>query len=345
MLALPTLFTLLASLSLISASNHGSSLHRKRHAHGKKSFKAIPERDEAPQWNNETTVDLAKRDSFTGRGTFFYVGLGACGQNSVDSDLMVALNTAQYGSGYPGPECFKYITITANGVTVSGVEIMDECPTCDYGGLDMSPGLFQRFADESVGVLSITWYYEGDSTTSSSTPTSTWVAPTTSSSVWVAPSTSTTPTSTWVAPTTSSSVWVAPTTSTSTWVAPTTSSTWVAASSSTSTWVAPSSSTSSSTSTPSSSSTTALLSSSSSSSSSTSSLSSSSPHSASKNATSDPYAEVQTVKSTATISSSPSAASGGVSETVEVDGNLILLNALTAQYGQIVVYAAGGYDQ
>ncbi|CAD6590259.1 MAG: hypothetical protein TREMPRED_005663 [Tremellales sp. Tagirdzhanova-0007] len=95
---------------------------------------------------------------------------------------MVALNTPQYGSGYPGPQCFKTITVQANGVTVSGIEILDECPTCDWGGLDMSPFLFQRFASESVGVLSITWWFEGDntpaSTTSSQTPTSTWVAPT-----------------------------------------------------------------------------------------------------------------------------------------------------------------------
>ena len=55
---------------------------------------------------------------------------------------MVALNWQQYGNGYPGPQCFKTITIQANGQTVSGVEILDECPSCPgYGDLDMSPGV------------------------------------------------------------------------------------------------------------------------------------------------------------------------------------------------------------
>lgn len=48
---------------------------------------------------NVTTSDLSKRQAFTGTGTFYYTGLGACGQWSKDSDYMVALNSAQYGGG------------------------------------------------------------------------------------------------------------------------------------------------------------------------------------------------------------------------------------------------------
>lgn len=44
------------------------------------------------------THTLAKR-AFTGRGTYYYVGLGACGTYSNDNDYMVALNGAQYGGG------------------------------------------------------------------------------------------------------------------------------------------------------------------------------------------------------------------------------------------------------
>lgn len=53
------------------------------------------------------------------------------------------------------------ITVQANGVTVGGVQIMDECPTCDFGGLDLSPGLFKRFADEGAGVIQVTWWFDG----------------------------------------------------------------------------------------------------------------------------------------------------------------------------------------
>lgn len=81
-------------------------------------------------------------------------GLGACGQYSSDSDFIVALNAPQYGSGYPGPECFKQVQISANGKTATAT-IMDLCPGCGYGDLDMSPALFNHFADPSVGVFQV----------------------------------------------------------------------------------------------------------------------------------------------------------------------------------------------
>ncbi|OSX64925.1 hypothetical protein POSPLADRAFT_1114052, partial [Postia placenta MAD-698-R-SB12] len=103
--------------------------------------------------------ELARRQSYSNaRFTYYSVGMGACGQESQPSDFIVALDTALYGDGYPGPQCFKSITITANGKTTTAT-IMDECPGCPSGGLDMSEGLFQFFADLSVGVLYGTWYY------------------------------------------------------------------------------------------------------------------------------------------------------------------------------------------
>ncbi|GLB35356.1 hypothetical protein LshimejAT787_0209210 [Lyophyllum shimeji] len=102
-------------------------------------------------------VQLHKRFS-SARWTFYDVGMGACGKYNVESDFIVALNSAQYGGGYPGPNCFKTITMTYNGKTTNAV-IMDECPGCPYGGLDLSRGLFKFFAPESEGVLYGTWSF------------------------------------------------------------------------------------------------------------------------------------------------------------------------------------------
>ncbi|OCH95592.1 hypothetical protein OBBRIDRAFT_767414 [Obba rivulosa] len=114
---------------------------------------------------HHNSVAMSKRDDVSAPGpfngarfTFYETGLGACGQTNTDSDFIVALNTPQYGNSYPGPNCFRQITITANGKTTTAT-IMDECPGCPYMGLDMSPGLFSFFADESVGVLTGTWSY------------------------------------------------------------------------------------------------------------------------------------------------------------------------------------------
>ncbi|KZT28537.1 hypothetical protein NEOLEDRAFT_1058556 [Neolentinus lepideus HHB14362 ss-1] len=192
-------------------------------------------------------VQLHKRTD-NARFTYYAVGMGACGQNNVESDFIVALNSDMYGSGYPGPNCFKSITITANGKTAVAT-IMDECPGCPYGGLDFSQGLFEHFADTSVGVLYGSWYYNdgsgggGETTTSSSskwTPTSTWSPP---------PITSWTPTTTWSPPppppTTTkhktSSTWSPPPSSSSTWSSSSSSwssssSSWSSSSSSSSSW-------------------------------------------------------------------------------------------------------------
>ncbi|KAJ9120320.1 hypothetical protein QFC24_005274 [Naganishia onofrii] len=95
---------------------------------------------------------------FGGRATFYETGLGACGEWNNDSDYIVALNSEQYGGGYPGPECFKKIQISANGQTATAT-IMDECPTCSYGQLDLSPSLFNHFANPDDGIFEMTWDY------------------------------------------------------------------------------------------------------------------------------------------------------------------------------------------
>ncbi|KAF5387110.1 hypothetical protein D9615_001860 [Tricholomella constricta] len=102
-------------------------------------------------------VELHKRFSGS-RWSFYDVGLGACGKHNVESDFIVALNSAQYGGGYPGPQCFKTITMTFNGKTAQAT-IMDECPGCPYGGLDLSRSLFRYFAAESVGIIHGEWHF------------------------------------------------------------------------------------------------------------------------------------------------------------------------------------------
>ncbi|KAG0143671.1 hypothetical protein CROQUDRAFT_660940 [Cronartium quercuum f. sp. fusiforme G11] len=119
---------------------------------------------------------LSKRDgNFKGRATFYACGLGACGQTNTDSDFIVALNSAQYQAN---KWCGKTITISYGG-KYHDAQIMDECPGCPEGGLDMSPALFKYFASEDAGVFYMSWSMKdggGDSsyskgTSSASTPT------------------------------------------------------------------------------------------------------------------------------------------------------------------------------
>ncbi|KAF8322480.1 hypothetical protein DL93DRAFT_2071250 [Clavulina sp. PMI_390] len=164
---------------------------------------------------------LDKR-SFSGHATYFAVGLGACGKYNVPSDYIVALNTPQYIGGSPGPECFKYITIHGPNGKTATAQIMDECPTCPYGCLDMSEGLFTHFEPTSVGEFPITWEYnDGSGGGSNDTPTTTHHTTSTKHTTSHAPSTtthhttSTKPTTTSQAQTTTTSKSKASTTSSS----------------------------------------------------------------------------------------------------------------------------------
>ena len=130
------------------------------------------------------------------------VGLGACGNLNQNSAWTVALNAAQFGNSYPSSECGKTITISYGGKTAQAV-IQDSCPGCPYGGLDLSPSLFQHFTvssqprssevvcgitnrrhvsmmqDLGTGVISADWDYGSGAPAPAPAPepTTTWVSP------------------------------------------------------------------------------------------------------------------------------------------------------------------------
>lgn len=99
----------------------------------------------------------ARSKTYQGRGTWFNVGLGNCGKENVDSDLIVALDTATYASG---KHCDKYITIvdTKNGKKAKAM-VRDSCPSCGVGSIDMSPALFKHFDSLDTGVISVKWWF------------------------------------------------------------------------------------------------------------------------------------------------------------------------------------------
>ncbi|KAF6764733.1 RlpA-like double-psi beta-barrel-protein domain-containing protein-containing protein, partial [Ephemerocybe angulata] len=106
--------------------------------------------------------DALQKRTTNSRWSFYDVGLGACGGTNVESDFVVALNQAEFGTGFPSPQCGKTITMTYNGKTATA-KIVDSCPGCPQGGLDLSRGLFTHFAAESVGIIYGEWEYASGS--------------------------------------------------------------------------------------------------------------------------------------------------------------------------------------
>ncbi|ESK92216.1 non-catalytic module family expn protein [Moniliophthora roreri MCA 2997] len=98
---------------------------------------------------------LSKR-GYSGRATYFYVGLGNCGDTNVDADIVVALATSTYNNG---AHCNQQVKITDSKGTVQYATVKDSCSTCAEGDLDMSPSLFQLFNSLDTGVFPMSWEF------------------------------------------------------------------------------------------------------------------------------------------------------------------------------------------
>ncbi|PWN30124.1 hypothetical protein BDZ90DRAFT_229154 [Jaminaea rosea] len=78
---------------------------------------------------------------------------GSCGQYHSDNDMIVAVSAQHHDSS----NCGKTITIEANGVQQVAT-IADTCPGCGFADLDLSTGLFQKFAGLDQGVVTMNWW-------------------------------------------------------------------------------------------------------------------------------------------------------------------------------------------
>ncbi|SCV72460.1 BQ2448_3997 [Microbotryum intermedium] len=93
-----------------------------------------------------------------GKGTFFYQygAYGACGKIHADSDPIVALALARYGTGSNNaPDCGRKVQVVnaANGKSVIAT-VADACPGCaNYNSLDLSTGAFDQIAEQATGVI------------------------------------------------------------------------------------------------------------------------------------------------------------------------------------------------
>lgn len=91
----------------------------------------------------------------SGRATYYDAdGSGACGFDPSPNDLDVAaMDAPQWGGSAPCGECVR-VTGPKGEVTV---RIVDLCPECESGHLDLSQEAFAKIADVSAGNVPITW--------------------------------------------------------------------------------------------------------------------------------------------------------------------------------------------
>ncbi|CAE6418088.1 unnamed protein product, partial [Rhizoctonia solani] len=91
----------------------------------------------------------------SGKGTWYNpsVGTGACGWRNKDSELVVAVGPSKYNKV---KKCGQSITVKSGGKSVN-VKVVDLCPSCGGGSLDLSPAAFKKLAPLGKGVIQVTW--------------------------------------------------------------------------------------------------------------------------------------------------------------------------------------------
>jgi hypothetical protein len=94
--------------------------------------------------------------AFDGDLTYYQPGLGSCGETSSDSDRVVALAPGQFES--TPDACGKMIQITKGDLNATA-KVVDKCPVCTLGSIDVSSTVFQEIAPLSAGRVQITWEY------------------------------------------------------------------------------------------------------------------------------------------------------------------------------------------
>jgi expansin (peptidoglycan-binding protein) len=94
-----------------------------------------------------------------GEGTYYAAdGTGNCSFDASPDDLLVAaMNKPDYGDS---KWCGACVEVTGPKGTVK-VRIVDSCPGCAHGDLDLSPQAFDMIADHAAGRVPIMWHETG----------------------------------------------------------------------------------------------------------------------------------------------------------------------------------------
>jgi len=106
-------------------------------------------------------IDVEKRVTHVGRGTWYYPGLGNCGKWNTSKDLILAIGKGLYDRN-GGSNCDQYVEIVnvANGKSAFAMT-RDSCQSCGDNDIDMSPAVFEQLASLGKGQLTVSWHFMG----------------------------------------------------------------------------------------------------------------------------------------------------------------------------------------
>jgi expansin (peptidoglycan-binding protein) len=92
----------------------------------------------------------------SGDGTYYDAdGTGNCSFDASTDYMVAAMNAPDYGTAQWCGACLAVTGPMGNTITV---RVVDQCPGCSHGDLDLSETAFGMLAPTSAGRISITWH-------------------------------------------------------------------------------------------------------------------------------------------------------------------------------------------
>ncbi|CAI2173237.1 5574_t:CDS:1 [Funneliformis geosporum] len=109
------------------------------------------------------TAPVLSNIPFTGDGTFFDTGLGACGRVNNNAELIFALSAEMFdpspgGNPNLNPNCGRLANVMRGDKSVT-VMCVDRCVGCKSGDIDLSPTAFNQIATPQEGRVQVTWQF------------------------------------------------------------------------------------------------------------------------------------------------------------------------------------------
>jgi expansin (peptidoglycan-binding protein) len=93
--------------------------------------------------------------TYTGEGTFYgATGQGSCSYEATTDRMIAAMNQTDYQNSQA---CGAHLSVTGPSGTTITVEIVDRCPKCKPGDIDLSAEAFAKLAVPSAGRIRISW--------------------------------------------------------------------------------------------------------------------------------------------------------------------------------------------
>lgn len=99
--------------------------------------------------------DAALGEEYEGEATYYDAnGTGACGFPASSDFMVAAINDEQYSKA----NCGRCVSVTGPRGTVV-VRIVDKCPGCSFGDVDLSQTAFGKIAKLADGRIDIKWHF------------------------------------------------------------------------------------------------------------------------------------------------------------------------------------------